>query len=273
MKGRCVWVFAMLLVFVGGMAQESDAVGDIHKTLGSQWDGKRVAFLGDSMTDPNIKTTDKWYWQCLKELMNIDYVVYARSGLEWDGMYEMALRLIEEQKDSIDAVFIWAGTNDYNRSTVIGDFYTETTALVNYNGKDTSRKHRTPLMTDATFCGRINKTLSLLKERYPDKQIIVLTPIHRGDFVSGATNVQPNENYANGIGLYLESYVEALKRAGTVWSVPVIDLHSLCGIFPVSEAYLHYCGGETDRLHLNTKGHYRIAQTIQYQLLGLPSGF
>lgn len=126
-----------------------------------------------------------------------------------------------------------------------------------FNGMDTYRKHRIPIMTDATFCGRINKTLSLLKENYPDKQIIILTPIHRGDFIGSSTNVQPNENYANGIGLYLEEYVETLKKAAAYWSVPVIDLNALSGIFPVSDAFLPYCTGETDRLHPNAKGHYQ----------------
>ena len=47
----------------------------------------------------------------------------------------------------------------------------------------------------------------------------------------------------------------------------------LSGIFPASDAFLHYCPGETDRLHLNARGHYRLAKTIQYQLLALPSSF
>ncbi|MEA4916119.1 SGNH/GDSL hydrolase family protein [Proteiniphilum sp.] len=270
---RTLFISTMLVACVVTIAQNSIVVAESEKTLNSQWNGKRVAYLGDSMTDPDIRTTDKWYWQFLKELMNIDYTVYAKSGFQWDGMYEKAKEVIAKEKDSIDAIFIWAGTNDYNMSTIIGDFFTETIEIVNYNGKDTYRKHRTPIMTNATFCGRINKTLSLLKENYPDKQIIILTPIHRGDFTAGSTNVQPNENYANGLGLYHEAYVEALKKAGTYWSVPVIDLHGLTGIFPVSDAYLPYCASETDRLHPNTKGHYRIAKTIQYQLLALPGDF
>ncbi len=273
MMKKIFFMLTILLVSVATIAQNKVVITDVEKTLNTQWDGKRVAYLGDSMSDPNTKVTDKWYWQYLEELMNIEYAVYARSGLQWDGMYEKAKELIAEKKDSIDAIFIWAGTNDYNRSTIIGDFFTETIEKVNYNGTDTYRKHRIPIMTDATFCGRINKTLSLLKENYPDKQIIILTPIHRGDFIGSSTNVQPHENYANGIGLYLEEYVETLKKAGIYWSVPVIDLHGLSGIFPVSDAFLPYCTGETDRLHPNAKGHYRIAKTIQYQLLALPSGF
>lgn len=273
MNRKIFFMLAILLICGTMIAQNSIVVADGEKTLNSQWDGKRVAYLGDSMTDPNTKVTEKWYWQYLKELMNIDYVVYARSGFQWDGMYEKAKELIAEKKDSVDAIFIWAGTNDYNHSTIIGDFFTETIEKVNYNGKDTYRKYRTPIMSDATFCGRINKTLSLLKGNYPDKQIVILTPTHRGDFVAGSTNVQPNENYANGIGLYHEAYVETLKKAGTYWSVAVIDLNGLSGIFPVSDAFLPYCAGESDRLHPNARGHYRIAKTIQYQLLALPSSF
>jgi hypothetical protein len=37
---------------------------------------------------------------------------------------------------------------------------------------------------------------------------------------------------------------------------------------------MHYIvNAETDRLHPNAIGHYRIAKTLQYQLLALPCGF
>lgn len=271
-------IIFLLVIFVsvsGLMAQqEKITVSEAEKTLKTQWDGKRVAYLGDSMSDPDLKSaTTAWYWQYLKELMNIDYTVYAKSGLQWDGMHRKVQELYHEKGDSIDAIFIWAGTNDYNQNTLIGDFFTETMKETNYNGVQVNRKHRTPIMSTATFCGRINLTLSFLKEKYPDKQIVILTPIHRSDFTAGETNVQPNENFANGIGLYLEDYVNVLKQAGTYWAVPVIDLHSLSGIFPLYESYAKYCTGENDKLHVNALGHYRIAKTIQYQLLGLTVGF
>ncbi len=61
-----------------------------EKTLNTQWQGKKVAFLGDSMTDPGNNATAVWYWQYLKELMGINYYVYAKSGYQWDGIYKMA---------------------------------------------------------------------------------------------------------------------------------------------------------------------------------------
>jgi lysophospholipase L1-like esterase len=255
-------------------AQEKHIIEEAEKTHRSQWDGKKVAYLGDSMTDPNTRVTSVWYWQYLKELMNIDYCVYARSGFQWDGIYRMAEKLYAEEGDAVDAVFIWAGTNDYNHSTPIGSFFTETLQETVHNGQTVRRKHRTPVMTDSTFCGRINKTLSFLKEHYPSGQIVILTPIHRGYAMFGSNNVQPDENYANALGLYVETYVEALKEAGIYWAVPVIDLYSLSGLYPLSDAFTQYFTNEkTDRLHPNANGHYRIAKTIQYQLLALPGRF
>ncbi|MDR1672915.1 MAG: SGNH/GDSL hydrolase family protein [Bacteroidales bacterium] len=237
----------------------------------NQWSGKRVAYLGDSMTDPNSSATTHFYWQYLKEFLNIDYTVYARSGYQWDGIHRYAEKLHQEKGDSIDAVFIWAGTNDYNHGVPIGDFFTENIQQVNHNGQIVNRKHRNFVFSDSTFCGRINRVLSFLKTHFPDKQIIILTPIHRAYANFSERNVQPDESFANAQGLYLEAYIETLKRAGNVWAVPVIDLYSLSGLYPVSDAFTPYFNnGKTDRLHPNANGHYRIAKTLQYQLLALP---
>ncbi|NDV59479.1 SGNH/GDSL hydrolase family protein [Bacteroides sp. 519] len=248
-------------------------VKDEHKTIGTQWDGKKVAYLGDSMTDPHSTATTAWYWQYLKQLMNIDHYVYARSGYQWTNIYQMAEKLYNERGQDIDAIIIWAGTNDY-RETPIGEFFTEKDTITNYNGNMVVRKYRMHTFTDSTFCGRINRVMSFLKTNYPDKQIIIMTPIHRGYANFSEKNVQPDENFTNATGIYLEPYIEALKAAGQYWSVPVIDLNSLSGLYPVYESNTPYINKEyTDRLHPNAAGHYRLARTIQYQLLTLPVGF
>lgn len=282
---RCYRIWVLLLLLAGSWQARGYAHGgheavsrvtiaDNEMTRGSQWEGKRVAFLGDSMTDPNNTSTEAWYWQYLHELLGIEYCVYARSGYQWNGILKKARQMAEEQGDSIDAVIIWAGTNDYNHSVPIGEFYTETSDSVNVDGQMEVRRHRTFVMDGHTFCGRINQVMSFLKSRYPAQQIIIVTPIHRAFATFRATNVQPDENYANAQGLYLETYVETLKRAGTLWSVPVIDLHAVSGLFPLQDEYVRYFHhADTDRLHPNALGHYRIARTLQYQLLALPCRF
>lgn len=242
--------------------------------LNTPWNGKRVAFLGDSMTDPRNKSTKKHYWKYLETLMGIKPEVHARSGYKWDGIRKKAEELHDAVGDSIDAILIWAGTNDYNHSMPIGKFYAEELDSVNVNGTIVERKHRTFLMNDSTFTGNINRTMSYLKHTYPDKQIIIMTPIHRGYAGFNERNVQPDENYANGQGLYVESYINTLREAATLWAVPLIDLYSESGLFPMEENHSRYFHSkEMDLLHPNDPGHYRIARTIQAKLTSLPPTF
>lgn len=245
-----------------------------EKTLQSQWKGKRVAFLGDSMTDPGRVGTNCIYWEYLSELLGIVPVVYGKNGHQWNGIYNQAKKLYEEKGNEIDAIFIFAGTNDYNAALPIGEFFSLSKRTTSYDGKDVELNFRNPLINDNTFCGRINKVISYLKETYPHQQIVLLTPIHRGYARFGKDNVQPDENYANRAGLFIDEYIETIKKAGSVWSTPVIDLYAMSGLFPLSDSQLQYFAKkETDRLHPNALGHYRIAKTLQYQLLALPSVF
>jgi lysophospholipase L1-like esterase len=244
------------------------------KTPNSQWQGKRVAFLGDSMTDSCRVGTTCIYWEYLGELLGIKPFVYGINGNQWDGIYRQAMKLHQERGTDIDAILIFAGTNDYNQDLPIGMFFKETRKQTNCNGNMVTRKYRIPIMNDSTFCGRINKVMSYLKNNFPQQQVIIMTPIHRGFAKFSENNVQPDENYCNGQGLYLDAYIDALKQAASYWAVPLIDLHSISGLFPLADSQLQYFHSpEMDRLHPNAVGDYRLAKTIQYQLLALPSTF
>ncbi|MEI8085841.1 MAG: SGNH/GDSL hydrolase family protein [Paludibacter sp.] len=245
-----------------------------EKTPNSQWQGKRVAYLGDSMTDARRVGTKCVYWEYLSELLGLKPFVYGISGNQWNDIYKQSLKLHQEKGTEVDAILIFAGTNDYNHNTPIGDFFAETTKQTNYNGAEVTRKYRTPILNDSTFCGRINKAMSYLKNNYPQQQIVIMTPIHRGYAKFGEKNVQPNENYANAQGLYIDTYIAVLKQAASYWAVPLIDLYSTSGLYPLADAQSQYFHNkETDLLHPNALGDYRLAKTIQYQLLALPSDF
>ena len=278
MKNKIAIICILLLIMsFNGFAQQAVPKVELtekEKTLTTQWQGKRVAFLGDSMTDKRRVGTTYVYWEYLNELLGIESFVYGISGNQWDAIYKQSLKLHDEKATNIDAILIFAGTNDYMHNTPIGEFFTETTKETNFNGKLVTRKYRTPILNDSTFCGRINKAMSYLKNNYPQQQIIIMTPIHRGFAKFNDKNVQPDENFANGQGLYIDSYVAILKQAASYWAVPLIDLYSTSGLFPMAESQLQYFHKkDTDRLHPNALGDYRLAKTIQYQLLGLPSGF
>jgi lysophospholipase L1-like esterase len=244
------------------------------QTLTTQWNGKRVAFLGDSMTDKCRVGTTCVYWEYLAQLLGIKPMVYGINGEQWDGIYGQAQKLKNEKDNQVDAIIILAGTNDYNGNIPIGSFYKETISQTNHNGKTVMRKHRETIISNTTFCGRINRVMSFLKQTYPTKQIILMTPIHRAYAEFGEGNVQPDESYCNGCNEYIDAYVDAIKQAASIWSVPIIDLYSLSGLYPLYDSNMIYFHDKAiDRLHPNALGDYRIARTIQYQLLALPSQF
>ena len=242
--------------------------------MSSQWKNKRIAILGDLMTDKcRVGTTCVW-WEYLCRLLDFKPMVYGQNGDDWMGIYQQIIKVHAELGSNIDAIFIFAGTNDYNENTPIGRFYDETRQAVNHDGRSVTCMHRSLILADSTFCGRINKVLSYIKEKFPTKQVILITPIHRAFAKFSEDNVQPDENYSNECGLYIDAYVRAIKQAGSNWSVPVIDLFSLSGLYPLYDSNMVYFhNAVTDRLHPNAKGDYRLAKTLQYQLLALPCSF
>ena len=242
------------------------------------WQGKRVAYLGDSITDPKNKGAKKHYWAYLQEMLGVTPYVYAVSGRQWNDIPRQAEQLKKEHGNDFDAIIIFIGTNDYNAGVPIGKWFTEDStqvlAAIHKPKAMVTRMKRTMVMNDSTYCGRINIALSTLKKMFPTKQIVMLTPIHRAIANFNDKNIQPTEEYQNECGEYLDRYVNSVKEAGNIWALPVIDLNSACGLYPVLDEFSQYFHDQnTDRLHPNDAGHIRIAKTLFYQLLSLPCSF
>lgn len=243
----------------------------------SQWEGKRVVFFGDSITDQNqITERNDIYSHMLEKLLGIIALNYSINGQQMNQVLGQEKSMSSKIGENFDAIIILMGTNDFNANIPIGEWYTETPEMTNHNGKEVLRKHRTRIFTDSTFRGRINTVISTLKSRYPTKQIIMLTPLHRSDAKFGERNIQPDESFANGSGNYIDEYVESIKEASSIWSIPVIDLFSLSGLYPgiKSMGDLYFRNpkdpAHIDLLHPNDVGHVRIAYTLAYQLISLP---
>lgn len=274
-----------LLLATPTMAQKSNKISVKQSKIAMQtvfawhpWKGKKVAYFGDSITDPNNMPSTTLYWGYLQQWLGITPYVYGVSGREWNDIPRQADELQKEHGNEVDAILIFCGTNDYNNSVPLGEWYEETAdyviSAVGRQKQEVQRRHRHFSMNPNTFRGRINIAMSKLKKMYPTKQIVLMTPIHRAYFNLGDSNIQPDEMYPNGIGLFVDEYVKAIKEAQNVWSVPVIDLHGLSGLFPLNDAGAQlFNKKDVDRLHPNTVGHARMAKTIMYQFLALPCCF
>lgn len=248
-------------------------------TIQHPWQGKKVGYIGDSITDPrNGGGKIKKYWEFLQEWLGITPYVYGVSGRQWNDVPRQAEQLKEEHGEEVDAILVFIGTNDFNHGVPVGEWFTESEEQVMFaRGEQeqlVTRKKRTPIMSDETYKGRINIGMNRLKQLFPDKQIILLTPLHRSFARFNEKNVQPDESYQNRCGEYIDAYVDAIKEAGNLWSVPVIDFNAVTGINPMVDEQLPYMfDAGYDRLHPSTKGQIRMARTLMYQLLAYPCTF
>lgn len=243
------------------------------------WCGKKVGYIGDSITDPNNNKDEiKKYWEFLQEWLGITPYVYGVSGRQWDDVPRQAEKLKAEHGNEVDAIIVLMGTNDFNSSVPVGEWFTEKEEQVmaarGEVKKLETRKRRIPILTKDTYKGRINMGLSQLKKLFPDKQIVLLTPLHRALAEFSEKNVQPDESYQNKCGEYVDAYVQAIKEAGNLWGVPVIDFNSVTGMNPmIEEQLIYFHDASFDRLHPSTTGQERMARTLMYQLLSLPAAF
>ena len=143
------------------------------ETNAHPWKGRRVAYLGDSITDPNVKAgTEKW-WSYLGQWLQLTSLVYGINGQQWIHMPQQIQRLYDEQGQNVDAILILMGTNDFNDGVPIGHWYDEKDTLVyaatGQPQELVSRHYRTPNTDVTTLCGRINIAMRQLKTLYPSK--------------------------------------------------------------------------------------------------------
>lgn len=238
------------------------------RVLHNEWQGKHVAFLGDSLT------ADGRYCEFLCDKLGMTYEKYGVSNTEWIHFAQQAIEAYSYQLSKgfvYDAVFVFGGVNNYDHgATINGKWFTETSETITNNTTFTSRK-RTPIKNGAgSIEGAVNWTLEVLKVCFPNSQIIVMTPTHKGLYVNGAVKSGQNELYSNANGVFLDEIVAKIKEGATIWGCPVIDLFSLNGAFPVSDAYNSYVRNkDTDHLHQSNLGNYRIAMTIAAVMMSI----
>lgn len=141
---------------------------------------------------------------------------------------------------SADIVVVFGGVNDY----LHGDAYIG-------SPEDT---------TPETFCGAVNFLMNMLKERYPGKPIVFMTPTRscfNGNSDEEITKY-PCEKMSDAKPLV--HYVDIIVEAGKRNNVPVLDLYRNLPINPnIPEDKEKYT---KDGLHLNDEGHKLVAKML-----------
>lgn len=208
--------------------------------------GKRIGFLGDSITEGyGVSAAENRYTDVFARMSGAEVYNYgfggtriAKNHVPTPGEYAyfdvvFASRIPSMEK-KLDVVCVFGGTNDFGH----GD--------APFGTLDDD--------TDETFCGAFRQLLEKLITKYPKALIVVMTPTHRlsedalfNDF--GVRSAAP-----------LRDYVQAERDIAEDYGLPVLDLFANSGIQPKlkkqREAFM------PDGLHPNDAGAARIAERL-----------
>lgn len=211
--------------------------------------GKTVAFLGDSITEGvGASCVENRYTDVFARLTGgvaLNYGVsatrIARQKVVTEDLCDRDFNMrVEEMDASADVVVVFGGTNDFGHGDAPIGRFTDNTVY--------------------TFYGALHVLYRQLLERFPEKDIIVLTPLHRL-----SENVTINER---GIPCEpLKKYVEAIREVAEYYSLPVLDLWKMSGMQPsvdvIREKYM------PDGLHPSDLGAAKIADKLRDFLISL----
>lgn len=219
--------------------------------------GITANFLGDSITEGlGLKTPEKEVFHQLikqkyglKEARNYGVSATRIAKQTTPSFYprhdlDFVLRAKDMENDA-DLVVVFGGTNDFGHSDAP-------------LGKLTDK-------TNTTFYGALDVLFSLLKEKYPDSKIVVLTPLHRiGE--ESTCGLPIGKDYRKPEGSHpLKDYAKALKEKAKEHSLPIIDLFEEQRLNPndeeVKEKYF------IDTTHPNALGHELLAEIVAQKLL------
>ncbi|MCB2306032.1 SGNH/GDSL hydrolase family protein [Clostridium estertheticum] len=201
--------------------------------------------FGDSTTwgDNGIETGGNeisWTTQIEKFLKFKTIRNYGAKGSRIAITSDRNDSFVERYKDmenSADIITILGGVNDFQHDVPLG---------------------KTDSFDPHYFYGALNTIISGLLEKYPDKQIIFMTPMKNN--LKNPTKNYPDSFSFNKLNLKQIDYVNAIKETCDYYSIEVLDLYKESGISPYSEFQTKLY--MPDKLHYNKEGYFRLAKKI-----------
>lgn len=194
----------------------------------SRWKGKNVLVLGDSISSDSYLGYKSWCTQLSEEMGFgvVDASTHATGFICGIGTVtpdeKSLFNLIDTlhdtvlpNKDSIDLIIFFRGTNDFSYNVPLGNSGDE---------KGTS------------FTGAVEYCFAKCLEYWSDARIVVFTPLQRLDQI-----------YGNSLSLKLKDYSDVIKEKAEYMSYPVLDLYAKAGCYMAKKAFNYYI--TTDNIH------------------------
>jgi len=178
------------------------------------------------------------------QLTGVSYSENYRDviGQILDYFYERILHLSEIDFSKVDILIIEHGTNDYNCGQLLDS---------EENPYDIT-----------TYAGAIRTTLKLLKGKYPELRIILVSPTYC-EFIAYDNAKCTDTDFGGGV---LDDYVQVQKMVAEEYGVEWIDMYHGSGIWSDTIDIYTY-----DKLHLTDEGKQLLGDRIADYLEENPS--
>ncbi len=201
--------------------------------------GIAINFLGDSITEgAGASDPGKCYVSLLQKSGSFEIVrnygiggtrIAPNTAVSPDPKWDQDFNSRAAQMEPADIIAVFGGTNDFGHGDADFGELTDT--------------------CPETFCGAYRTLLKLLKDQFPEAEVLVITPLHR----EGEDN--PKGDGTKKPGKILREYVDAILEIASCEQIKILNLYDYPP-FPTNEEYL------ADGLHPNDKGHAVLAESI-----------
>lgn len=219
----------------------------------SKWNGRRIVFLGNSITEQGhyVRAYER-ITGCKALNYGIGGTHIARRDAQDTKAFECR---VKDLPADADMVIVFGGTNDFGHphTAPFGKFS---------DGANPDK---------ITFYAGLHRLFRALCEKYPNKPVVVMTPVHHGVEVDvHEYDIAPDGTISEGVNpttsKTFAEYVQAIKEVAAFYALPVIDAYSESRLQPaleVGEGNRRYF---KDGLHPNEEGGYLLARWMYSKL-------
>ena len=206
-----------------------------------QLENKKVFFIGDSITEgEGTSSPEHCYVSVFERLSKSCVKNYGVNGMRIakqkltdndENVVQNFVSKVDEMDNNADAVVVFGGTNDFRHNAAIGSMESR---------------------SEYTFYGAMHVLSDKLIRKYPEAEIVFITPLHRVGEDEARQECGENRE------VRLSDYVNIIREVAEYYSFPVIDLFKMGGLQPnvdiIKELYM------PDGLHPSNAGAEKIAK-------------